>query len=347
MAGVPPSSAARDLIRSADVVDAHVESFVWTRILGYDVTRRNGRGVFGARFYSQADIPRMREAGMSGAVFSIATNPFRSSGRRAGAFGANLPRLQAALERDDGVRIVRTAGEWRAARADGRFACFLAVQGGNAFMSPEDLDAIPGDGVTRVTLVHLTDSGLGATSSPLGRADRQIRRERRGLTEAGVDFVAALNERRILVDLAHANRPTFWAALDVHDRDLPPIVSHTGVWAMRPSWRNVDDDQIRAIAGRGGVVGVMYHRGFLGKPFWRVGAQDVVRHLEHLVRVGGEDVACLGSDWDGMIVTPRDMATAAELPVLVDQMLTRGWPEDRIRKVLGANYLQVMETIRP
>lgn len=337
---MPTSSAARDLIRSADVLDAHVESFVWTRIFGYDVTRRNGRGVFGARFYGQADVPRMREAGMSGAVFSIATNPFRPAGRRAGAFGANLSRLRATLERDNGVQVVRTAAEWRAARAQGRFACFLAIQGGNAFISPADLAGIPGDVVSRVTLVHLTDSGLGATSSPLGRGDG-------GLTPAGAEFVSALNERRILVDLAHASRATFWAALDIHDRDLPPIVSHTGVWAVRPSWRNVDDDQIRAIAGRGGVVGVMYHRGFLGKPFWRVGAEDVVRHLEHLVRVGGEDAACLGSDWDGMIVTPRDMPTAAELPVVVDHMLGRGWPEARIVKVLGANYLRVMEAVRP
>ena len=340
---MPPSSAARDLIGSTDVLDAHVESFVWTRLVGYDVARRNGRGMFGARFYGQADVPRMREAGMSGAVFSIATNPFRASGRRAEAFGTNLPRLRAALEQDNQVQVVATAGDWRAARAAGRFACFLAVQGGNAFTSASDLDAIPGDIVTRVTLVHLTDSGLGATSSPLGRAERRGR----GLTAAGAEFVSALNERRILVDLAHASRPTFWAALDIHDRDLPPIVSHTGVWAMRPSWRNVDDDQIRAVAGRGGVVGVMYHRGFLGKPFWRVGAEDVVRHLEHLVRVGGEDVACLGSDWDGMIVTPRDMPTASELPVLVDHMLRRGWPEPRIAKVLGANYLRVMEAVRP
>jgi membrane dipeptidase len=333
---------AAELIGSCDVLDAHVESFVWTRLIGYDLAGRNGPGLFRARFYGQADVPRMREAGMAGAVFSIATNPFRLSARRSAAFGANLVRLRSALERDADVRVVSTAGEWRAARAEGRFGCFLAVQGGNAFMSPADLEGPAGETVTRVTLVHLTDSGLGATSSPLGS-----RRTARTLTAAGADFVAACNQRRILVDLAHASRPTFWAALDVHERDLPPIVSHTGVWAMRPSWRNVDDDQIRAIAGRGGVVGVMYHRGFLGKPSWRVGAEDVVRHLEHLIRVGGEDVACLGSDWDGMIVTPRDMPTAAELPVLVDHLLRRSWPEGRIAKVLGANYLRVMSTARP
>jgi membrane dipeptidase len=112
------------------------------------------------------------------------------------------------------------------------------------------------------------------------------------------------------------------------------------------SWRNVDDEQIRAIADRGGVVGIMYHRGFLGRPFWTVGAEAIVRHLEHAIAVGGEDVAALGSDWDGMIVTPRDMPTCLELPVLVEHMLDRRWPEARIRKVLGTNALRVIGTVQ-
>jgi membrane dipeptidase len=90
----------------------------------------------------------------------------------------------------------------------------------------------------------------------------------------------------------------------------------------------------------------MYHRGFLGRPAHRVGADAIVRHLEHTIAVGGEDVAALGSDWDGMIVTPRDMPTALELPVLVDRMLARRWPEARIRRVLGTNALRLIGTVR-
>ncbi|MGH8998334.1 MAG: dipeptidase, partial [Acidimicrobiia bacterium] len=288
-----------------------------------------------------ADLPRMREAGMSGAVFSVATNPFRRAGRRPEVLFANLADLRAGLEAAQGVTVVADHAGWAAARAAGRFGCFLAVQGANAFSSAADLGRIPGDVVTRVTLVHLTDSALGSTSSPL-RLGRD-----RGLTTAGAEFVAAANQQRILVDLAHASRATFWAALDAHDPHLPPIVSHTGIWGAQPSWRNVDDDQIAAVADRGGVVGVMYHRGFLGRPSWRVGAEAVVRHLEHAIRVGGTDVAVLGSDWDGMIVTPRDMPTASELPVLVGAMLERGWAPERVRKVVGANYLRVMEAVRP
>ena len=97
------------------------------------------------------------------------------------------------------------------------------------------------------------------------------------------------------------------------------------------------------MADRGGVVGIMYHRGFLGGST----SEAVLRHLEHVVAVGGEGAAALGSDWDGLISTPSDMPTAAELPVLVAGMVRRGWPESRIRAVVGGNYLRVMEAIRP
>lgn len=309
------------------MLDIHSESFVWTRVFGYDLAARHGLGLLGARLYSQADLPRMREGGLTGAVLSIATNPLR----RRSVLAANVDRLVSAAARDRGAVIVTDAAGYRRARADGTFACFVAVQGGNAVALADELP----DVVTRVTLVHLTGSRIGAPSAPLGGGG--------GLTEHGREFVAALNERRVLVDLAHANRPTFWDALAAHDPSRPPIVSHTGVSGVHRSWRNLDDEQVRAVAERGGVVGIMFHRGFVGGPT----AEAVFRHVEHVVAVGGEDAAAVGSDWDGMIVTPRDMPTASEFPVLVQRMLDRGWREDRIRKVVGGNYLRVLDSIRP
>jgi membrane dipeptidase len=345
------------------VVDLHVETFVWTRLLGYDLAKAHGPGPLRARYLGQADLPRLAAAGLSAVVLSIATNPARPKGTRTATLLANLDRLAAAVSADDaepdrrswrtggvreerrspaGAAVVVDAAGYRRARAGRRLAVFLAVQGGNAFDSAEDVRLVPDGALLRVTLVHLTDSGLGATSSPLGRS-----RGRGGLTAAGRAMVEVLNERRIVVDLAHASKRTFWRALDAHDPALPPVVSHTGVAGVQPSWRNLDDDQIRAIADRGGVVGIMYHRGFLGRPARRVGAEAIVRHLEHAIAVGGEGVAALGSDWDGMIVTPRDMPTALELPVLVDRMLARHWPEDRIRRVLGGNALRLIAAVRP
>jgi membrane dipeptidase len=269
---------------------------------------------------------------LSAVVLSIATNPARRRGTRTATLLANLNRLQ---------RITSTSSSTSA--SDG-LTVHLAVQGGNAFDSPADVRLVPEGALLRVTLMHLTDSRLGATSSPLGRS-----RGRGGLTAEGRTLLEALNEQRILVDLAHASRPTFFDALHAlgacHPA-LPPVVTHTGVTGVHPSWRNLDDEQIRAIAERGGVIGIMYHRGFLGRPPWKVGCEAIVRHLEHAIAIGGEEVAALGSDWDGMIVTPRDMPTCLELPVLVDRMLARNWPEDRIRRVLGTNALRVIASVQ-
>lgn len=326
------SQAAAELYRSCDVVDLHVETFVWTRIFGYDLTRSHGPGPLRARYLGQADLPRLRAAGLSTVVLSIATNPARRRGTRTATLLANLARLQ---------RIASAPSTSSSSSASQQgLTVHLAVQGGNAFDSPADVRLVPEGALVRLTLIHLTDSRLGATSSPLGRS-----RGRGGLTPEGRAMVEALNERRILVDLAHASRPTFSdavGALDACHPALPPVVTHAGVCGAHQSWRNLDDGQIRAIADRGGVIGIMYHRGFLGRPPWKVGAEAIVRHLEHSIAVGGEDVAALGSDWDGMIVTPRDMPTCLELPVLVDRMLARGWPEPRIRKVLGQNALRVL-----
>jgi membrane dipeptidase len=323
-----------------EIVDGHIESFVWCRVFGYDLTARHGDGLLGGRYYSQADLPRMHEAGMSGAVMSIATNPFRRAGHRTRVLMGNLARLRRSLEADPQVAVVRDHAAYRAARSAGRLACFLGVQGANAWSRPDDVARTPE--VTRATLVHLTDSPLGATSSPLGRS-----RGRGGLTPLGREYVTALNDTRVLVDLAHISQRGFRDALDAHAPDLPPVVSHTGVCGVRPSWRNLEDDQIRAVADRGGAVGIMFHRGFLGRPSWRVTADAVVAHLAHLIAVGGEDVAALGTDYDGTIVPPRDLRTVLQVPALVDRMLDAGFSEDRVAKILGANYLRVVEAVRP
>jgi membrane dipeptidase len=73
----------------------------------------------------------------------------------------------------------------------------------------------------------------------------------------------------------------------------------------------------------------------------------LVEHLEHIVTVAGEDVPAIGSDYDGMIVPPPDVPGADSYPKLVQHMLDRGWKEERIRKVLGANFLRSLGRLRP
>jgi membrane dipeptidase len=333
------SEEAAALHYGSEICDLHVDSFIWRRVYGYDFRRRHAAFTAGVMM-SQFDLPRARDAGIGGATWVLTTNPLGDSRDREAKFFENLAELRGMLESPQArARVVRSAAEYRAARAAGLHAAFIGVQGGNALAHSLDaIDRLSPGLVLRVTILHLTSSRLGHTSSPLGGS--------LGLTSYGKDYVRRLNAHKILVDLAHISPAGFWDAVDAHECGTPLVVTHTGVSGVFPHWRNLDDAQLRAIANSGGTIGIMYHSEYLGDPIFRGRLDTIVRHIEHVIDIAGEDHVSLGSDWDGSIVTPRDMRTCLELPRLTHAMLARGFSEARVKKVLGANFLRVVETVR-
>ncbi|MFO7181533.1 MAG: membrane dipeptidase [Pseudomonadota bacterium] len=337
------SREAVELYLASEVIDLHLDTFIWHRLFGYEPTRRHPRPPLGGWFLGHADFCRVREAGLAGATWVITTNPLREPEDRFRTLLANLGRLELLFaEMPDDFELVRTLGEYRAARARGRHAAFIGIQGGNALdVGLHTIDMLPAGSVLRVTLVHLSSSRIGTTSSPFRLTPDA------GLSDFGVELVQRLNAARILVDLAHVGKRGFWDAVEAHDPSLPILVSHTGVSGVRPHWRNLDDTQLRAVAASGGVVGILFHRGFLDRPPWRRRSDVIVDHLEHVIRVAGEDTPALGSDFDGAIVPPSDLTSVLELPRLVEHMLRRGFGPDRIQKILGKNFLRMLGQVRP
>lgn len=349
------SLEAVQLLRSIDLIDLHIDTLIPPRLplVRYDVTRRHDKVFLGGRFFGHLDLPRVLDGGLTGAMWSLTTNPFRRASRRWALFQRNLARAEEVIAGTGGAfRIARTAAEYHAARRDGAHAVMLAIQGGNAVQAaPEGIASValgrgalpPGPHpITRVTLVHLTNSAYGITSSPF-----RLWKGKRGLTSVGRDFVAALDHHRIFVDLAHVNRQGFWDAVDAHDKGLPLIATHTGVTGVKPHWRNLDDAQVKAIADSGGVVGIIFSQAFLKV---RNGPRDagmVVDHMEHVIKVAGEDAVALGTDYDGAIVPPPDLRSGVSYVRLVQKMLDRGWSEARIRKALGQSFLASFARLRP
>ena len=336
--GIP--TAAVELYRSTDVIDLHIDSFIWQRTLGYDLSKRH-RAPFGGALLGQVDFPRILEAEISGATWVITTNPVRDPADRARTFEVNLEALARTFERDAShFQVVTSGAEYDQARRLGKHAAFLGVQGGNAVdLSLPELRRLCDRRVLRITLVHLSSSRIGSTSSPMRLRDT-------GLSRFGAQVVELLNEQKVLVDLAHISEHGFWAACDAHARDVPFLVTHTGVSGVYRHWRNLDDAQIRAVARSGGVVGIMYHAPFLGDRPWAGRVDTIARHLEHVLNVAGEDTPALGSDWDGSIITPRDMPTCLELPRLVAALSARGISERAVQKILGENFLRVVRQVR-
>ena len=338
------SRAAVELLSSSDVIDLHVDTFIWQRLFGYDLSREHGTGPFDARLLGQADLPRCQKAGLSGAYWIITTNPLRTRQGKRRALFANIAELSATLKSSAALRITDSASSYRAARAAAKHAAFIGIQGGNALEAElDDFDRPELSALTLVTLVHMTRSRIGAPALP-----RALRRGDPHLTAFGADYVRKLNQRRVLVDLAHISREGFWDAVAVHDKTLPLTVSHTGCDGVYAHFRNLDDDQLRAVANTGGVVGMLVHGDYLhAGPRRSTSVEHVVDHIQHVLATLGDDHVALGSDFDGFIIPPRDLKSVLQLPRLVDALLRRGVREQSIQKLLGLNFLRVLAALRP
>src|SRR5688572_595796 len=171
------------------------------RLFSWDLRKRHDLGITRGNFFGHIDLPRIREGGLKGAMWSITTNPFRTAAGRWRAFTQNLERLGSAIASTDGLAIACTHAEYLAVRKSGAHACLLAVQGGNCF---DAAPALPDRMITRVTLLHLLNSKLGATSAPTHRL-----KSHKGLTQKGRELVEQLDRRRIFVDLAHIHPEGF------------------------------------------------------------------------------------------------------------------------------------------
>jgi membrane dipeptidase len=333
------SEVARAIVRASEAVDLHVDSFIWTRMFGYDLRKRHAGGPFGGCLLGEADLPRAIEGGWSAAMWSITTNPWRTAGSRALALSRNVAALRESVDGSGVARVVQDHAQYRRARADGLHAALLAVQGGNAF--DRDEAVLESGAITRVTLVHMTSSAVGSTSSPLRLGPDA------GLGPLGARLIERLNATRTFVDLAHISRRGFFEAAELHDRAQPLIVTHTGVSGVHPSWRNLDDEQLKCVADTGGVVGVVFHGEYLSGRFFGGQIEAVGAHLRHIIDVAGEDVAALGSDWDGLIIPPRGLRSCEQLPRLVQVLLDAGLRERVIQKLLGQNFLRAFQRLRP
>jgi membrane dipeptidase len=166
-----------------------------------------------------------------------------------------------------------------------------------------------------------------------------------GLTDLGRRVVERMLELGMLIDLTHATptaRRQVFEIVDASGRHSPLIASHVGAYAIDPSPYNLTDAEIRRMARDGGVVGVIF------MPYWLMpkesaqGLNFISRHLQYFVDVGGEDVAGLGTDFDGFTTPPDDLDNASQMPRLTQRLVVDGHCEAVIKKILGGNALRAI-----
>jgi len=326
---------ARSVLAASHVIDLHNVMELPQRLVGYDVFRDHGVARRAPLAIGHTDLPRVRSAGFTGIAFDLTTNPARTRAGRLRALKHNVARAAQTLASAKGVEQVCSAAEYDQAHSHGKLAAFLTVQGGNALSAnPEVLLTRIGRNITRVTLVHLTSSDIGGTST--------LRWPDKGLTPLGAQLVEACADAGVLVDLAHAGPRTFDHALSALPVGVPPIVTHTGLDGIKPHWRNLSDSQVADVVDRGGVIGIIYHRGFIGNR-----RSAIIDHLCYLRDTFGPNVPAIGTDYDGFITPPRDLPDVSGQVLLVQELLERGWPAEDIGLALGGNALRIWREVRP
>jgi len=327
------SNEAKALHAEYPPIDLHADTLMWSRWLGYDLHARHEPPLWRAALGGHVDVPRMRDAGMGAQFFGLVSLPVSKGARGlARAVDEEIDVLAEAIARRPGdLRLVKTASEVDGCRRDGAIATLLGIEGAHALEGNlERLDGFAKRGVRYLGLLHLFPNEAGWPSNG------PWRRDDRGLTPWGLELVARCESAGVLVDLAHINRRGFLDACNAARR--PPIVSHTGVLGAFEHWRNIDDAQLRAVADKGGVVGVIFCPRYLGGG----GIEHVVQHLRHILDVLGEDTPALGSDWDGFIVPTPRLADPRGLPLLTDALLREGFSVRTIGKILRGNVMRVL-----
>jgi membrane dipeptidase len=317
------------------VLDLHADTAKLMDKLGYDLIARHERPMPRlANVFGHVDLPRMRDGGVAGQFFSFWTAPYPERGCTKSVVDQLDAIDQAMAKHPTELAWTRTGAEVRAAKAAGQIAALGGIEGGQALEGElEPIAAFARRGVRYLGLLHFSANAIGRPAKGRG-ADPSA-----GLTGFGRDVVRECERTGIIVDLAHINRRGFFDALELATQ--PPMVSHTGVLGVHQHWRNIDDDQLRAIADKGGCVGVIFARRYLGS----ASIEAVVDHLLHIIDVAGDDLPALGSDFDGFVVPPEGLEDIAALPNLTVALSRRGVGPRVLEKILGDNVLRVLDTV--
>jgi membrane dipeptidase len=317
------------------VLDLHADTAKLMDKLGYDLLLRHDRPMpTRANVFGHVDLPRMRDGGVAGQFFSFWTAPYPERGC-ARSVADQLDAIDEAMAKHpDELAWTRTGADVRAAKAAGQIAALGGIEGGQALEGQlEPIAAFSRRGVRYLGLLHFSANAIGRPAKGRG-ADAGC-----GLTGFGRDVVRECERTGVIVDLAHINRRGFFDALALATQ--PPMVSHTGVLGVHQHWRNIDDEQLRGIADKGGCVGVIFARRFLGS----ASLDAVVDHLLHIIDVAGDDLPALGSDFDGFVVPPEGLEDIAALPNLTVALARRGVAPRVLEKILGGNVLRVLDAV--
>lgn len=233
------------------------------------------------------------------------------------------------------LSIARTPADLYNDKRNGRKSIMLGIENGLAIERElANLKHFAQRGVVYITLCHNGDNDICDSSRGCNTHD--------GVSSFGEKVIHEMNDLGIMVDLSHGGEKSFYDALDISR--VPIVCSHSNCKALCDVPRNLTDDQLRALAAKGGVAHTTLYGGFLRKD-GEASVLDAVDHLEHAIRIMGIDHVGIGTDFDGDGGV-RGMADSSELINFTIRLLRRKYSERDIEKIWGGNWLRVMAQVQ-
>lgn len=356
---------ADEIHKKAIVLDMHNDVLSASIMSGKDIAKPIARG--------HTDLPRLKKGGVDVQFFSVwcdgkKKEPFAYANKQIDALYGLIKRNDADIMLGTNFDAIETG------IAEGKLVAMIGVEGGH--MIDNRLDYI--DSLYKRGVRYLTLTWNNSTNWASSAADESKKTTKHvGLSHFGKEVIVRMNRLGMMIDLSHVGEQTFYDVLSTTTK--PVIVSHSDVYTISPHYRNLKDAQIRAIAKNKGVIGVNFYTDFLDPAYRKrvsllyskyVNKEDtmklsvdkkfnllplkakeelrpslslIVDHINYIVKLAGVDYVGLGADFDGMESTPLNMDDVADYPNLTKALLTCGYSEQDIYKILGGNVLRVIE----
>lgn len=217
---------------------------------------------------------------------------------------------------------------------DGQVAAMLSIEGGEVFEG--ELARVQEFRDLGVRMVALTWNHENLIGSPA------ISGSSEGIKPFGWEILAEMDRLGMAADVSHLNERGFWDLIDRYPR--PPMASHSCCDALYHHFRNLSDQQLRALIARGGWVGINFYPAFLvGDSPAAIG--DIVHHIDHIAQLGGIANVGFGSDFDGIERTPEGAEHPGCFPAIIDALLARGYGEEAVRGIAGENFLRYFKGV--
>lgn len=313
------------------VIDSHCDT-PSQMMKGLDVGILNKEG--------HVDFPRLKAGGVDASFFALYTSASMTPDESTRCALEMIAKVYDAIEAyPDQAALALSPEDALKNKEKGLVSIFLGMENGAPIQSSLSLLRLFYRlGVRYLTLTHNGDN-LIADSAAQGTTWH-------GLSPFGREVVAEMNRIGMIVDVAHVSDETF---RDVIACSKSPVVStHSCCRALASHFRNMSDEMLHSLADHGGVIQINFYPVFLSDKhdaLPRPSYKNVVDHIDHAVKVAGIDHVGIGSDFDGIEVTPEGLEDVSKMQVVFDEMTLRGYSDDQIEKIAGKNFLRVFNEV--